>query len=100
MVPIDQIHWLKSGDIIFMTLFGGVGSFLGPLIGVVGYIWLSDTFSIIWARWPLIMGVIFAIVVLYFRGGVSELLENLFKKYKAISRKTEHEQDIKNTKLN
>ena len=33
-----------------MTLFGGVGSFLGPLIGVVGYIWLSDTFSIIWAR--------------------------------------------------
>ena len=29
MVPIDQIHWLKSGDIIFMTLFGGVGSFLG-----------------------------------------------------------------------
>ena len=100
MVPIDQIHWLKSGDIIFMTLFGGVGSFLGPLIGVVGYIWLSDTFSIIWARWPLIMGVIFAIVVLYFRGGVSELLENLFKKYKSISRKTEHEQDIKNTKLN
>ena len=100
MVPIDQIHWLKSGDIIFMTLFGGVGSFLGPLIGVVGYIWLSDTFSIIWARWPLIMGVIFAIIVLYFRGGVSELLENLFKKYKSISKKTEHEQDIKNTKLN
>ena len=80
MVPIDQIHWLKSGDIIFMTLFGGVGNFLGPLIGVVGYIWLSDTFSIIWARWPLIMGVIFAIIVLYFRGGVSELLENLVKK--------------------
>ena len=67
---------------------------------MVGYIWLSDTFSIIWARWPLIMGVIFAIVVLYFRGGVSELLENLFKKYKSISRKTEHEQDIKNRKLN
>ena len=46
------------------------------------------------------MGVIFAIVVLYFRDGVSELLENLFKKYKSISRKNENEQDIKNTKLN
>ena len=64
------------------------------------YVRVSDTFSIIWARWPLIMGVIFAIVVLYFRGGVSELLENLFKKYKLISKKTEHEQNIKNRKLN
>ena len=100
MVPIDQIHWLKSGDIIFMTLFGGVGSFLGPLIGVVGDSWLSVTFSFIWARWPLIMGVIFAIVVLYFRGGVSELLENLFKKYKSITRKNENEQNIKDKKLN
>ncbi len=96
MVPIDQIHWLKSGDIIFMTLFGGVGNFLGPLIGVVGYIWLSDTFSIIWARWPLIMGVIFAIIVLYFRGGVSELLENLVKKCQFYFKKIKDEKYIKN----
>ena len=74
IVPIDQIHWLKSGDFIFMLLFGGTGHFFGPLIGAVGYIWLSDTFAIIWARWPLLMGGVFLIVVLYLRGGVVELI--------------------------
>jgi branched-chain amino acid transport system permease protein len=86
MAPIDQIHWLKSGDIIFMTLFGGVGHFLGPVMGVIGYIFLSDNFAIIWARWPLLMGILFALVVLYFKGGLAELIEKaaakltLFKK--------------------
>ena len=91
MAPIDQIHWLKSGDIIFMTLFGGVGHFLGPILGVIGYIYLSDTFSIIWARWPLLMGLLFALVVLFFRGGIAELIENLFKKYKIFKKGVDDE---------
>jgi len=79
IVPIDQIHWLKSGDFIFMLLFGGAGNFFGPLIGAVGYIWLSDTFAIIWARWPLLMGGVFLIVVLYLRGGVVELIGKAYR---------------------
>ena len=79
IVPIDQIHWLKSGDFIFMLLFGGSGNFFGPLIGAAAYIWLSDTFSIIWARWPLLLGGIFLIVVLFVRGGVVELIERAYR---------------------
>jgi len=79
IVPIDQIHWLKSGDFIFMLLFGGTGNFFGPLIGAVGYIWLSDTFAVIWARWPLLMGIVFLIVVLHLRGGVVELIERAYR---------------------
>ena len=77
IVPIDQIHWLKSGDFIFMLLFGGVGNFFGPLIGAVGYILLSETFAIFWSRWPLLMGGVFIVVVLYLRGGVVELIEKV-----------------------
>jgi len=80
IVPIDQIHWLKSGDFIFMLLFGGAGHFFGPLIGAIGYIWLSDTFAIIWARWPLLMGLIFLLVVLYLRGGVADLIEKIYRR--------------------
>lgn len=79
IVPIDQIHWLKSGDFIFMLLFGGAGNFFGPLIGAVGYIWLSDTFAVIWARWPLLMGIVFLIVVLHLRGGVVELIGRAYR---------------------
>lgn len=77
IVPIDQIHWLKSGDFIFMLLFGGVGNFFGPLIGAVGYILLSETFAIFWSRWPLLMGGVFIVVVLYLRGGIVELIEKV-----------------------
>ena len=78
IVPIDQIHWLKSGDFIFMLLFGGSGNFFGPLIGAIGYIWLSDTFALVWARWPLLMGCMFLIIVLYLRGGVTDLIEKAY----------------------
>jgi branched-chain amino acid transport system permease protein len=80
IVPIDQIHWLKSGDIIFMLLFGGSGNFFGPLIGATAYIWMSETFSVIWARWPLLMGVVFMLVVLYLRGGMVELIEKIYRR--------------------
>ena len=78
IVPVDQIHWLKSGDIVFMTLLGGTGNFFGPIIGAVAYIWMSETFSLFWNRWPLLMGVVFVIVVLYLRGGMVELIGRVY----------------------
>ncbi len=78
IVPIDQIHWLKSGDFIFMTLLGGTGNFFGPIIGAVGYIWMSETFSLFWARWPLIMGIVFVVVIVYLRGGIVELIGKVY----------------------
>lgn len=86
IVPIDQIHWLKSGDFIFMLLFGGAGNFFGPLIGAVGYIWLSDTFAIIWSRWPLLMGFLFLLIVLYLRGGVADLIEKAYSHFRPKNR--------------
>ncbi len=78
IVPVDQIHWLKSGDIVFMTLLGGTGNFFGPIIGAVAYIWMSETFSLFWNRWPLLMGVVFVIVILYLRGGMVELIGGVY----------------------
>jgi branched-chain amino acid transport system permease protein len=74
IVPIDAIHWLRSGDIVFMTLIGGSGNFFGPIIGAAFYIWLSETVSVVWNRWPMILGIVFALVVLFLRGGVVELV--------------------------
>jgi branched-chain amino acid transport system permease protein len=74
IVPIDAIHWLRSGDIVFMTLIGGSGHFFGPIIGAAFFIWLSETVSVVWDRWPMILGVVFAVVVLFLRGGVVELI--------------------------
>jgi branched-chain amino acid transport system permease protein len=57
---------------VFATLIGGSGSLYGPVIGAFVFIWLSESVSVVWQRWPLLLGVAFVIVVLFFRGGVVE----------------------------
>ena len=72
IVPLEAIGFVVSGNVVFATLIGGSGSLYGPIIGSFVFIWLSESVSTIWARWPLLLGVAFVIVVLFFRGGVVE----------------------------
>ena len=72
IVPLEAISFVFSGNVVFATLIGGSGSLYGPIIGSFVFIWLSESMSVVWARWPLLLGVAFVIVVLFLRGGVVE----------------------------
>ncbi len=72
IVPLEAIGFVVSGNVVFATLIGGSGSLYGPIIGSFVFIWLSESVSTMWARWPLLLGVAFVIVVLFLRGGVVE----------------------------
>ncbi len=72
IVPLEAIGFVFSGNVLFATLIGGSGSLYGPIIGSFVFIWLSESVSVVWARWPLLLGVAFVIVVLFFRGGCVE----------------------------
>jgi len=72
IVPLEAIGFVFSGNVLFATLIGGMGSLYGPIIGSFVFIWLSESMSVMWTRWPLLLGVAFVIVVLFFRGGVVE----------------------------
>jgi branched-chain amino acid transport system permease protein len=72
IVPLEAIGFVASGNVVFATLIGGSGSLYGPVIGSFVFIWLSESMSVVWERWPLLLGVAFVIVVLFFRGGVVE----------------------------
>jgi branched-chain amino acid transport system permease protein len=72
IVPLEAIGFVFSGNVVFATLIGGSGSLYGPVIGSFVFIWLSESVSTVWARWPLLLGVAFVIVVLFLRGGVVE----------------------------
>jgi branched-chain amino acid transport system permease protein len=76
-VPIEVVEWSTSGNIVFMTLIGGMGNMIGPLLGASIFIWLSDSLSVIWARWQLILGLIFMAVILYFPGGILQIFTKL-----------------------
>lgn len=72
IVPLEAIGFVFSGNVVFATLIGGSGSLYGPIIGSFVFIWLSESVSVVWERWPLLLGVAFVIVVLFFRGGCVE----------------------------
>jgi branched-chain amino acid transport system permease protein len=82
IVPLEAISFVFSGNVVFATLIGGSGSLYGPIIGSFVFIWLSESMSVVWARWPLLLGVAFVIVVLFLRGGVVEAWARLGNKIK------------------
>jgi len=82
IVPLEAIGFVTSGNVVFATLIGGSGSLYGPIIGSFVFIWLSESVSTLWARWPLLLGVAFVIVVLFFRGGVVEAWSRLWRSSK------------------
>ncbi len=77
IVPLEAIGLVFSGNVVFATLIGGSGSLYGPIIGSFIFIWLSESVSVVWQRWPLLLGVAFVIVVQFFRGGVVEAWSRL-----------------------
>ncbi len=78
-VPLDVIAWSTSANVVFMTIVGGIGNLFGPILGAVVFIWFSELISRIWARWPLIFGCVFIIIVMFSRGGLLEVGDRLVR---------------------
>ena len=69
-VPLTSLFWLTSGTIVMMTILGGRGTFLGPLVGVAVFLFLQNTISLFTPRWELFVGAIFVVIILIFPGGI------------------------------
>jgi branched-chain amino acid transport system permease protein len=67
----SELHWLWSGDALMMMFIGGIGNFWGPLWGAVAYTGLRYWISSYTMYWFGIEGIIFILVVLFFRGGIA-----------------------------
>ena len=73
---LTDAHWSLSGEVVLMTLLGGVGTFAGPVIGAFTIIGLQNFLADQVGSWiNVIIGVIFVVCVVAFRKGfVGELL--------------------------
>ncbi|MDB5892177.1 MAG: branched-chain amino acid transporter permease [Polaromonas sp.] len=68
---LSDVHWSMSGEVILMTLLGGVGTFFGPVMGSGIVIALQNLLADKVGSWvTVIIGVIFVMCVLAFRKGV------------------------------
>jgi branched-chain amino acid transport system permease protein len=73
---LSDAHWSLSGEVVLMTLLGGLATFAGPVIGAFVIIGLQNFLADRVGSWvTVIIGVIFVVCVLAFRKGiVGELL--------------------------
>jgi branched-chain amino acid transport system permease protein len=69
-VPLQAIDLDTSTNIVVAALLGGVGSPYGALLGGAIFVVLSNSLSHVWSHWPLIFGLVFCAVVLFFRTGL------------------------------
>ena len=83
---LSDVHWSMSGEVILMSLLGGVGTFFGPVLGSGIVIALQDMLADKVGSWvTVIIGVIFVICVMAFRKGVvGELQAYLERRRQAV----------------
>jgi len=69
-VTLTDVSQATSGEVILMTLLGGSGTFLGPVVGAVVVVTLQEYLSDLVGSWvTVIIGAIFVICVMTFRLG-------------------------------
>ena len=73
------LGWEESGVAVFMTLIGGAGSYIGPMLGSVIYTLLQAVVKMVTVYWPLTIGTIILLIVLFAPGGVLGLIEKHIK---------------------
>jgi branched-chain amino acid transport system permease protein len=64
----------QSGTVLFATYIGGIGFFIGPIVGAIFVTILSLGLSDLTQVWQLYFGLIFIAVVLFAPGGITGLL--------------------------
>jgi branched-chain amino acid transport system permease protein len=79
LASLSDVTWAMSGEVVLMTLLGGVGTVFGPLVGALMMTTIEFLLSRLNAWLVLVQGIIFIVCVLVFRRGVVGELARIFK---------------------
>ena len=80
LASLTDAHWSMSGEVVLMTLLGGLGTVFGPVVGAFIVITMENYLAQLGAWVTISQGVIFVICVLAFRRGVIGEIGNWLKK--------------------
>jgi len=71
-------HWMKAIDMIIACLLGGMFNFFGPVVGSIAYTFLNKIIINFTEYWPLVLGTIVVLLVLFLRGGMAGFISEKF----------------------
>ena len=80
LASLTDVHWTMSGEVVLMTLLGGLGTIFGPVVGALIIITMENYLAQLGAWVTIVQGAIFVICVLTFRRGVIGEIAHYLKK--------------------
>jgi branched-chain amino acid transport system permease protein len=67
---LSDVHWHRSGEVVLMTLLGGMGTVIGPSVGALLVVALENYLANVGSWVTVITGAVFVVCVLAFRRGI------------------------------
>jgi branched-chain amino acid transport system permease protein len=80
LASLTDVHWSMSGEVVLMTLLGGMGTVFGPVVGALAIITMENYLSQLGAWVTVVQGAIFVLCVLTFRRGIVGELARLLRR--------------------
>ena len=80
LASLTDVYWTMSGEVVLMTLLGGLGTLFGPVVGAAIIITMQNYLAQIGAWVTVVQGAIFVVCVMAFRRGVVGEIANWLKK--------------------
>jgi branched-chain amino acid transport system permease protein len=80
LAALNAVHWTMSGEVVLMTLVGGLGTVFGPVVGALVVLAMENYLAQIGAWVTIVQGAVFVVCVLTFRRGIVGELGRWLKK--------------------
>jgi branched-chain amino acid transport system permease protein len=80
LASLTDVHWTMSGEVVLMTLLGGMGTVFGPVAGALAIITMENYLAQLGAWVTVVQGAIFVLCVLTFRRGIVGELARLIRR--------------------
>jgi len=83
LASLTDVHWSMSGEVVLMTLVGGMGTIFGPVVGAITIITMESYLAELGSWFTITQGAIFVVCVMAFRRGIIGELEAWLKRRRA-----------------
>ncbi len=80
LASLTDVHWSMSGEVVLMTLVGGMGTVFGPIVGAFVIVAMENYLATLGAWVTIVQGIVFVVCVLLFREGVVGLVARWVRK--------------------
>ncbi|GAB7011711.1 branched-chain amino acid ABC transporter permease [Halorubrum trueperi] len=77
---VERLHWTLSGDVVMMTVLGGLGTVAGPILGVIVFLYFEGVVNgldVIGGYWLLTLALAFTAVVWKYPDGLWGMITNI-----------------------